>query len=223
MIDSIKPFSLEITALIGGFLPLGGYHQSQIISSPTPKAAVIASPSPIPSPIPPTIKTTSQFVPTPAPQVTGGSVQLRPDYAGGYIGYDNDGNQIKLHSDGAGGYIGQDVNGNQIRIPAGQYRANDSNDNSYQLQPQPTPYSYTYPTPTPQPIYQPTNKTCTTSGNYTNCSDGSSYMTNGGYTTVNGGANEKSGSCITSGGYTNCSDGSSAIKSGNSTFINGTV
>lgn len=67
----------------------------------------------------------------------------------------------------------------------------------------------------------PTNKSCYRSGDYTFCSDGSSFITSGNLTIVNGGANGESGSCLKNGIYTSCSDGSSAIQSGNTSFING--
>lgn len=87
---------------------------------------------------------------------------------------------------------------------------------TYSVYPTDTPYDYTFPTPIPQNNYiAPSNRTCTTNGDYTTCSDGSSYLRSGSFTSVNGGSNTQSGSCITTGGYTSCSDGSSAIQNGN--------
>jgi len=103
-----------------------------------------------------------------------------------------------------------------------QINNNDENNQIYQPKP-----VYNYYTPPPQtvyhsqPIHQPENINCTTSGNYTNCSDGSSAIRSGSSTFINGGSNGNSGSCITSGNYTSCSDGSSSINSGNESFISG--
>jgi len=98
-------------------------------------------------------------------------------------------------------------------------------------------YDYNeFPTPTPKPVYQHKTVTCTTNGNFTTCSDGTSYTTNGNHvqgsdgtsittvgntTYVNGGSNVKSGSCITNGSYSNCSNGSSAINTESTSFISG--
>lgn len=86
----------------------------------------------------------------------------------------------------------------------------------------PTPEpTYFYPTATPIPMYQPTSKSCITNGNFTTCSDGSSYLTNGNLTTVNGGTNGNSGSCLKNGIYVSCTDGSTAIQNGNFTTYSG--
>lgn len=223
MLEFIKHIILGLTVAVSGFLPSSAHQQLQSKVNTTPQA-VIASPSstPMPSVFTKTFNTSPKPTPLPTTQSSGGLTYLKPDYSGGYVGYDSNGNQVRLHPDGAGGYIGQDSNGNQIHIPAGQYRTNDSYDNSYDLQSQPTPYTYTYQTPTPEPIYQPKTRTCTQSGDYTYCSDGTSFLTNGSSTYING--NGKSGSCITSGSYTSCSDGSSGIQNGNygSYYGNGT-
>lgn len=97
------------------------------------------------------------------------------------------------------------------------YQQSTNNINTIQEEETPTPTPTPTPTliPTPQEDYRSKNRTCTTSGDYTYCSDGTSYLTSGSYTSISGGSNGQSGSCITSGSYTNCSDGSSAIQSGN--------
>jgi len=93
---------------------------------------------------------------------------------------------------------------------------------SYSITPTDTPRDYQDDTPVPivTPV-PPTSKTCTTSGDYTTCSDGTSYITSGSYTTINGGSSGQSGSCITSGDYVNCSDGSSAINNGDYSSYSG--
>lgn len=68
-------------------------------------------------------------------------------------------------------------------------------------------------------VYVPKNKSCYQSGDYTICSDGTSFITNGNTTFIHG--NEINGSCMKNGIYTSCSDGSSAIQNGNTTFIHG--
>lgn len=83
---------------------------------------------------------------------------------------------------------------------------------------------YYVPTPTPEPATIPMNiqnKTCYTTGDFTRCSDGSSYNRIGNTTYVNGGGSGNNGTCTTIGGYTTCSDGSSSQQLGNESFVQG--
>lgn len=115
-------------------------QRSTILPTVTPKTIVtpldsqVYYPSDTPTPYPQynssdAVENSYEYV-TPTPEQTyyndpthttipsgiEGNVRLHSDYTGGYIGYDENGNQVRLHPDYSGGYRGQDSYGNQINL-----------------------------------------------------------------------------------------------------------
>ncbi len=88
---------------------------------------------PTPQPMP-------TFIPTPTPreEFGSGTIQLRPDYIGGYRGTDDKGNSVQLHPDQMGGLRGYDDKSNLIKLhpdQLGGLRGSNDRGDTIQLHP----------------------------------------------------------------------------------------